>query len=522
MSRMFTGLDMHKPWLKERGSGFLLHVSALPSASGTGNLGVGSRKWLNFLKSCGQNYWQVLPVGPTGFGNSPYSSLSAFAGNPLLLDFEGLVDLGLLKSQNLKVFDDLPHDRVNFKDLELSVNQLLEKSYKTFIDSDIDEIPLYGSYSVFRSDNAFWLDDYCLYRALKTRFEQKPWYEWPADFRDIEKAREQKLTLSDQHYVQFHAFQQYLFEGQWKLLLRDAHEQGIGIIGDTPIFVSHDSADTWSNPDIFALKADGQVEFRAGVPPDYFSSTGQLWGNPVYRWDVLKSTGYDWWMKRLQRDLSRFSHLRLDHFRAFHNYWSIPDSAESARTGTWEAGPGLPFFNELHSQIPEPRIIAEDLGEMVPEVYELRDATGFPGMKVLQFAFFGDPKNPHLPHNYDSANCVVFPGTHDNNTSAGWYASAPESIRDNYRRYLGVDGGRPSWDLIRAASGSVARLALYSMQDVLGLGTAARFNTPGVAAGNWSWRCTRGNLDRAHAESAEHLMELMRMHGRLPGTNESS
>jgi 4-alpha-glucanotransferase len=512
---------MNKPWLKSRGAGLLLHVTALPSEFGIGNLGSSSRDWMDLLNSCGMSNWQICPIGPTGFGNSPYSTLSAFAGNPLLIDFSALEAHGLLRSSEIKSSKPSPDGHVAFLDIEETNADLLRSAFHSFTDSNSDEIPDYGSFIEFKQKQSYWLDDYCLYRAFKTSFNESPWYTWEPQFRDIELARKQSLSQQARHYVQFHAFQQYLFDGQWKLLIKDAKSRGIQIIGDSPIFVSHDSADTWSNPNIFALKADGQVEFRAGVPPDYFSTTGQLWGNPVYRWDVLKENGYSWWIKRLQRDLSRYSALRLDHFRAFHDFWSIPESATDACTGIWENGPGLPFFDELRRHVPAPHIIAEDLGEMIPEVYELRDAAGFPGMKVLQFAFCGDPKNPHLPHNFDTANSVVFPGTHDNNTSVGWYEGAPESVRDNYRRYLSVDGRTPSWDFIRTASGSPARLALYPVQDILNLGSDARFNTPGVPEGNWTWRCTNEQVERIYNEGADYLKEITRMHGRLPETTES-
>ena len=512
---------MNNHWLKSRGAGLLLHLTALPSDFGIGNLGAGARKWMDLLKCCGMSNWQICPIGPTGFGNSPYSSLSAFAGNPHLIDFSAIESTGLLDSSEIKSIQQFPDDCVDFVDIEKISSTLLLSAFQRFLETDSDEIPGYGSFNIFKETQSYWLDDYCLYRALKTSFDESPWYTWTNEFRNIHLARNQSLSQQVRYYVQFHAFQQYLFDGQWKLLIRDAQSRGIQIIGDSPIFVSHDSADTWSNPEIFALKQDGQVEFRAGVPPDYFSTTGQLWGNPVYRWDVLKADGYHWWMKRLGRDLSRYSTLRLDHFRAFHNYWSIPEDAVDACTGTWENGPGLPFFDELRRHVPDPHIIAEDLGEMIPEIYELRDSTGFPGMKVLQFAFCGDPKNPHLPHNYDTANSVVFPGTHDNNTSTGWYAGVPESVRDNYRRYLSVDGSTPSWDFIRAASGSSARLALYPVQDLLHLGSEARFNTPGVPEGNWTWRCTNEQIERIYNEGADYLREITRMHGRLPETTES-
>ncbi len=505
-------------WLKNRGSGILLHLSALPSCQGIGNLGSSSRRFLNFLSSIGSTYWQICPIGPTGFGNSPYSSLSAFAGNSSLLDFEFLCQHGLLHPDDLNVLNQFPKDKVDHQGLEVVVNSLLRKAFDVFIEENCTSLDDTYTYDTFKSESAYWLNDYALYRAFKIRFDHLPWYEWPKDYRLITDARNQPLSEKDTYYVQFHSFQQYLFLIQWKQLVSDASKLGIQIIGDSPIFVSHDSADVWANPEIFSLDTTGQVVFRAGVPPDYFSEKGQLWGNPVYKWDVLKDSDYKWWMDRLKHDLGRYSVLRLDHFRAFHNYWSIPADAPDACTGTWEPGPGLPFFRKLQEIVPEPRIIAEDLGEMIPEVYALRDAAGFPGMKVLQFAFFGDTSNPHLPHNYSTANCVVFPGTHDNNTSIGWYKEVPEPVRDNYRRYLSVDGSSPSWDLVRAASASVARIALYPLQDLLCLDESARFNTPGVAEGNWSWRVTDAQLDKLEAESSDYLREITRMHGRLPSS----
>lgn len=503
-------------WLKTRRSGLLLHVSALPCDHGIGNIGQSALQWLQLLKDCGASQWQICPIGPTGFGNSPYSSLSAFAGNPLLLDFEDLLHIGLIEHTQLKELHSSSTGHVDFLGIEPLAIELLKSAHRNFLDGGCRSIDGYGDFETFKVENNYWLEPYCRYRALKTHFDEVPWYEWPIQHRDVNQSQKHCLEEEDLHYVQFHQFQQYLFFGQWNRLMDAARTAGIEIIGDSPFFVSHDSADTWAHPEIFALDESGQTEFRAGVPPDYFSESGQLWGNPVYRWNVLKANNYRWWMQRLKHDLERFSALRLDHFRAFHNYWSIPPGAQDACTGNWELGPGLPFFEALRKEVGEPHIISEDLGEMIPEVYELRDATGFPGMKVLQFAFCGDSKNPHLPHNYETANCVVFPGTHDNDTSSGWYASAPEEVRDNYRRYLSVDGRSPSWDLIRTASASVARMALYPMQDLLSLGTESRFNTPGVAEGNWSWRVTNAQLDHFQEHSADYLRELTQMHGRLP------
>lgn len=512
---------LNPPWLHARSSGLLLHLTSLPGDLGIGNLGSCSRVWLDFLKECGQTSWQFCPVGPTspGVGNSPYSSFSAYAGNPLLIDLSALVMDGLLNHQDLDPLRRLPQHWIDYDNLTPIHEGLLEKAFNSFLSSKKSSVASYGKFSEYQKREAYWLDDYCLYQALKKRYEQSPWWEWPKTARDISKARKRKLTKEDQHYVQFHAFQQYIFDAQWNLLREAAEEKGIKLIGDAPIFVSHDSADTWANPDIFALNKDGSVELRAGVPPDYFAELGQLWGNPVYRWDELKKRKYDWWLERIRRDFSRYDWLRLDHFRAFHDYWAIPVEAEDARTGTWKPGPGIDFFNALKnatgvpSQLP---IIAEDLGDMGQDVFDLRDAVGLPGMKVLQFAFASDPGNPHLPHNFYTANCVVYPGTHDNDTSAGWYDNGSDFEKHNFRRYLSVDGSSPSWDLIRAACASTARLAIYSMQDILSLGTEARFNTPGVASGNWDWRCTVEQLNLARSESAAYLKELTTRFGRHP------
>jgi len=518
---------LNSPWLKERQSGLLLHITSLPNDYGIGNLGAGARRFLEFLKTSGQSSWQFCPIGPTGLalGNSPYSSYSAFAGNPLLLDFCSLVTEGLLDYEDLDGLKALPHHYVDFDALTPIVESLLTKAYQAFQKSGKLSVSTYGDFLEYQKQEAYWLEDYCLYLAMKQRYDQAPWYDWPKTSRHIQQARKRKLTKQDQHYVQFYAFQQYLFDGQWKLLKEDAEKAGIQLIGDAPIFVSHDSADVWANPEIFALNKTGGVESRAGVPPDYFAEKGQLWGNPVYRWDILKKQKYQWWIQRIHRDFERYDWLRLDHFRAFHDYWSIPEEAEDATTGTWEPGPGIAFFQALDKAkgLPSPLpIIAEDLGDMGKEVFDLRDASGFPGMKVLQFAFASDPGNPHLPHNFDTSNCVVYPGTHDNDTSMGWYHHGSDLEKHNYRCYLGVDGHSASWDLIRAACTSTAKLAIYSIQDILGLGREARLNTPGVAEDNWKWRCTQKQLDKAQFESASYLKELTVRYGRLPERSESA
>ena len=505
------------PWLNHRYSGFLLHLTSLPGDFGIGNLRSGAKPFLDLLQDSGQTCWQFCPVGPTSFGNSPYSSLSAFAGNSLLIDPSELASAGLIDDRDLDSLRELPRDVVDYDALEPLSARVLESAFKSFQGSKRNPLPAYGTFKNFQQREAQWLEDYCLYRALKTKYNEKPWYEWPKTARNISTARKMKLTKSDRHYVQFHAFLQYLFDGQWKLLQKDAKAAGIKLVGDAPIFVAHDSADVWANPSLFALTKSGAVKFRAGVPPDYFAEKGQLWGNPVYNWKALKKQGYQWWLDRLKNDLQRYDWVRLDHFRGFYDYWAIPENAEDARTGTWEKGPGIEFFEAVGQAqgIPSPApIIAEDLGDMGQEVFDLRDAAGLPGMKVFQFAFGSDGGNPHLPHHIGSSNTVVYPGTHDNDTSVGWYNSASENEQDNFRRYFNVDGSNPSWDLIRAACASTANLALYPVQDLLSLGTECRFNTPGVAEGNWRWRCKSEQIDQLLAGSAEYLKEIGARYGR--------
>jgi 4-alpha-glucanotransferase len=501
-------------------------MTSLPGEFGIGNLRSGAKAFLGLLEDCGQTCWQFCPVGPTSFGNSPYSSLSAFAGNPLLIDLSALANVELLDDGDLDPLRRLPEQFVDYDTLEPIFQRLLEKAFISFSSGKFDQASLgYGNFDEFKSNETNWLDDYCLYRAFKTRYKEKPWYEWPKTARHHPSANKYTLTKEDRHYVQFHQFQQFLFDGQWKQLQRDAKESGVKLIGDAPIFVAHDSADVWANPGIFALGKDGSVTSRAGVPPDYFAEKGQLWGNPVYNWRALKKQGYKWWVDRIRCDLARYDWLRLDHFRGFYDFWAIPKEAEDATTGKWEKGPGLDFFMAVGQAkgIPSPApIIAEDLGEMGQEVFDLRDAAGLPGMKVFQFAFGGDSTNPHLPHNIGCSNTVVYPGTHDNDTCVGWYAEAGEKEKDYFRRYLGVDGNSPSWDMVRAACSSVANLALYRVQDLLSLGTDCRFNTPGVAEGNWRWRCTSGQIEQIRSESAGYLKEIGARYGRNLYSSRSS
>ncbi len=500
------------PWLDDRGAGVLVHPTSLPGDLGIGKFGREARRLVDFLQAGGYRYWQVCPLGPTGFGDSPYQCFSAIAGNPYLIDLYPMVSHGLLAAQDLKPLQQLPHGRVDYGALYTRMAPLLDKLAQALIDSD-DNLPGYGGFSKFREAEADWLRPYAAFRALKAHFAGKPWFAWPKEVRTYAafcsdtRARELQAAILREEAIQ------YLFRAQWRELRAYANERGIRIIGDVPIFVALDSADAWADPDLFQLNAKHQPTAVAGVPPDYFSRTGQLWGNPLYRWDRMQANDYAWWKQRLAANFAGFDVLRLDHFRGFAAYWAVPASHKDARKGKWQKGPGIDFFKALAKAFPDSRMIAEDLGEITPDVDTLRAATGLPGMAVLQFAFGGDAENPYLPHNIDK-NCVVYPGTHDNDTTLGWYQAQDESVRDHFRRYLAVDGRAPQWELLRAAYRSSANLAIIPMQDLLNLDSEARLNTPGLAAGNWAWRYTDGQLDNLWRESAGYLYALKELYGR--------
>ncbi len=368
----------------------------------------------------------------------------------------------------------------------------------------------------FRSAQIDWLEPYALFQALKDHFKGLPWWEWPAEYRSFEKAKEQTISTNTIQRAFAHAFFQYLFFGQWAAVRAKAKSLGVEIIGDAPIFVAIDSADVWGNPELFQLDAKtGRPTHVAGVPPDYFSADGQLWGNPLYAWETHAKDGYAWWLRRLRANFALYDVVRIDHFRAFDSYWSIPASAPTAKTGEWKAGPGIAFFQRLREVLPEARMIAEDLGELTPGVIALREATGLPGMAILQFAYGDKADNAYLPHNH-RANSIIYPGTHDNDTTLGWFATSPEIVRDHVRRYHRIDGSEISWDFIRTSYASVCNLAIIPLQDIFSLSNAARFNTPGQPAGNWQWRYSQSQLARQHAESADYLKTLAALYGRLP------
>ena len=502
-------------WLDQRAAGILLHPTSLPSPFGVGAFDDTAITFLEFLAQAGLKYWQLCPLGPTGYGDSPYQCFSSFAGNPYLIDPAALVRAGLLADSALAPLRALSADRVDFGALYQLKLPLLFSAHAAWRRDQKRALP-YGDFAAFRKTHADWLTGYGFFSALKDHFSGRPWWEWPADVRSLAAAEKSPLRRSLAERAEAYEFIQYLFFGQWAQLRARASALGIGIIGDTPIFTALDSADVWASPQLFQLdpKTSRPVAV-AGVPPDYFSADGQLWGNPLYDWPTHAADGYAWWLARLRANFALCDIVRLDHFRGFDSYWAIPASAPTARTGRWEPGPGLDFFAKVRAALPGVKLIAEDLGELTPSVVALREATGLPGMAILQFAFGGDAKNLYLPHN-QRANSVVYPGTHDNDTTLGWYATTDEKSRDHIRRYLRVSGQDVGWDFLRSAYASVANLSVIPLQDLFSLGATARFNTPGQSQGNWTWRYRPEQLQTLRDSSAPYLRELAELYGRLP------
>ncbi|MFA5593792.1 MAG: 4-alpha-glucanotransferase [Trueperaceae bacterium] len=495
-----------------RRSGILLHPTSLPGAYGVGELGREATAWLDFLASAGQRLWQVMPLGPTGYGDSPYQSFSTFAGNHFLISMETLVEEGWLQAAELASLAELPAERVDYGALIPRKLELLEAAAERF--GRAASAATLAQLEAFKHEHAGWLDDYTLFMALKEAHGGSAWSEWVPGLRDREPAALARARAEVAAHVAKHTLWQFWFFTQWNAVRARARELGVEIIGDVPIFVSMDSADAWANPELFHFAEGGVPTVVAGVPPDYFSVTGQRWGNPLYRWDRLAETDYAWWVERVRATLKMVDIVRIDHFRGFAAYWQIPASEPTAVNGRWVPGPGDELFAALRRELGELPLIAEDLGVITPDVDELRRSNGFPGMKVLQFAFASDADDPYLPHNYTN-ECVVYTGTHDNDTTAGWYAAAPEVERDLVRRYLARDDGEIAWELIRLAQASVADTAIVPLQDALGLGSDARMNTPGTAGGNWSWRFAWQDVPYW---IAPQLAELAELYGRLPGT----
>lgn len=529
-----------------RGAGVLLHITSLPSSFGIGDVGPGARAFARFLHEAGIAVWQILPIGPTGYGDSPYQSFSAFAGNPILISPEGLVEMGLVEERELEYIANNNPRFADYGAATIFKHTLLRRAFENFREQRPPK-----AFEAFCREHAHWLEDYALFMALKAHFIHErsvqakkgeaylcyysrafgllsynevqdayfgaAWNTWPEAIRRREAGAvsEYARLLADE--IRFVFFEQFIFHAQWQELHKFCSGLGISLMGDMPIFVSLDSSDVWANPALFAIDADAMPKAVAGVPPDYFSETGQLWGNPLYNWEAcsqgldLGGENYAWWVSRVRKALKDTDTLRIDHFRGFEAYWAVPFGEKTAINGVWKPGPGAAIFEAMRSALGRLPIVAEDLGIITPEVEALRLKLGFAGMRILQFAFDDNSGNSYLPHNYEPAT-VVYTGTHDNDTTLGWYCAAPETTRDRVRLYMNVSGEDISWDMVRLAFSSVAQLAIVPMQDLLSLDSAHRMNIPGQAEANWRYRATYEDLSR---EVAMRLRRLGEMFNRL-------
>lgn len=490
-----------------RSAGILLSITSLPSPYGIGTIGKDARKFADFLEASGQKIWQLLPVGPTSYGDSPYQSFSTYAGNPYLIDLDYLCEEGLiLKSDITKIKWTYNKNEVDYARIYNNRFRVLKIAYQNFKKRS------QGPFRNFEESNADWLDDYALYMAVKQSFGMVSWTQWPDQAirrRDPDAMEKYRKKLSDE--IGFWKFLQFKFYEQWEDFRAYVNLKGIQIMGDMPIYVAMDSADTWANPQVFWLDEDQQPVCVAGCPPDYFSATGQLWGNPLYDWNYLKKTNYAWWFKRIKAASKLFDITRIDHFRAFDSYYAIPYPAENAIGGEWLEGPGIEFFEKMKQAIGDIPIVAEDLGFLTPGVIQLLKDSGYPGMKVLQFAFDSDEENDYLPHNY-TANSIVYTGTHDNDTLVGWYKQAKQSDIDYAVEYCKITAEEGfCWGLIRAAYESKSNYAIIQMQDILELGSEARMNIPSTLGGNWVWRVDEKALTK---ELANKLYKMSKASGR--------
>ncbi len=482
-------------WLTNRTAGVLAHVSSLPGDYGIGNLGPGARRFVDLLGAAGVRHWQICPVGPTGYGDSPYQLFSSNAGNPYFIDLGELQAAGLLTAEELAPLRRLPVARTDYGRLYEAFWPVLARAHDRFTAAGRAGLAGCGSLRGFGREHAGWLEPYADFMALKAHFGGYAWTLWPEKYRRWTPRLHASLPAPVRQEAARHLFYQYVFFAQWTRLRQYAAARGVDIIGDVPIFVALDSADTWRNRAVFQLDAEGRPRAVAGVPPDYYSALGQLWGNPLYDWKHLARTKYAWWIDRLRAAFELYDIVRLDHFRGFDTYWEIPADAADARRGTWRKGPGRPFFAAVRAALPSARIIAEDLGYIGPDVVALRRAAGLPGMKILQFAYGHDANNVNLPHFYPP-DSVAYTGTHDNLTTRGWLESLTPEAAAPVREYFQLPAGNSAWPLIRAALATVSRLVVLPLQDLLDLPATATLNRPGTAEGNWQWRCTDAQLRR--------------------------
>ena len=495
-----------------RASGILLHPTSFPGRFGIGDIGPEAYRFVDFLADTGQQIWQVLPLGPTGHGNSPYMSYSSMAGNHLLISLEQLRDRGLLSQEDLDGLPDFPADHVDYERVIPAKTQLLRQAAENFKEQATPEDQ--HEFADFCEKRDFWLDEYAFFMALKQAYGGASWVQWEPEIAHREPGAMGQWRLRLAPTIFFEKYLQFEFFRQWSNLKQYANERGIQIVGDMPIYVAHDSVDVWGFPANFLVDEDTlEPALMAGVPPDYFSETGQLWGNPIYNWEELKERGFRWWLQRLKALLDYVDLIRIDHFRGFQAYWAVEAGETTAMNGKWVEAPGEEFFQTVKQELGSLPILAEDLGVITPEVEALRDKFGFPGMKILQFAFGSDRHNPYLPFNY-LPNCLVYTGTHDNDTTVGWFEKASDYERDRVITYLGCIGPEGiHWDMIRLALSSVANQAIIPLQDVLGLGSEARMNCPGKADGNWTWRYQSEDLQQ---ESRDRLRNLTLLYSRAP------
>ncbi len=490
-----------------RTSGILLPVSSIPSAYGIGSFSKEAYEFVDFLERAGQSYWQILPLGPTGYGDSPYQSFSTFAGNPYYIDLEELIEEGLLTKEQCEARDFGANEAyVDYEKIYKSRFVVLKEAF------DNSRIEENEDFQAFAKENAFWLSDYSLYMAVKDSYKGKSWSEWDEDIRLRRPEAIEKYRNQLKEEILFYEFQQYLFDTQWRKLKKYANDRGVKIIGDIPIYVALDSADTWANPELFQLDENRRPTGVAGCPPDAFSATGQLWGNPLYKWDYHKETEYAWWIQRISYCYKLYDVVRIDHFRGFDEYYNIPFGDTTAEFGRWEKGLGYDLFKVMKKKIGDKPVIAEDLGFLTPTVNQLLKKSGYPGMKVLQFAFDSREESDYLPHNY-TANSVVYTGTHDNDTTVGWYQVINRRDRSFAKKYLNIKSSRElEWNFIRAALGSVSDTAVIPMQDYLGLGSEARINVPSTLGTNWKWRMVKGQIPEGLAEK---IYDVCKLYGRV-------
>lgn len=492
-----------------RESGILLPIASLPSKYGIGCFSKHAYQFIDKLEESGQKYWQILPLGPTGYGDSPYQSFSTFAGNPYFIDLETLIEEGYLTAKECETFDFGNDERyIDYGKIYASRFEVLKIAYKR------SNITNNNEFIDFVEENAFWLEDYALFMAVKAGFNNVSYLEWEESIRLRKPDAIKKYKKIYEEEITFYQYQQFLFLKQWTKLKKYANKKGIKLIGDIPIYVALDSADSWSNRELFQFDKNNRPIAVAGCPPDAFSKTGQLWGNPLYDWDYHKKTGYQWWIERIRHCFTIYDVVRVDHFRGFDEYYSIPYGDETAEFGSWKKGPGYDIFNALEKELGKLDIIAEDLGYLTDSVLELVKKTGYPGMKVLQFAFDSREESDYLPHNYDK-NCVVYTGTHDNDTLLGWFVEISKEDRQFALDYIGNGNGKINgiqWDFIRLALGSVANLAIIPMQDYIGLGTEARINMPSTLGTNWKWRMLN---DEFADNLTKKIKKLTKLYGRL-------